>query len=166
MRLSAVAVSVLWIGVTTTSIAAQELAQHALRSEVLGCWTLFDARGAQAKQTMGGWAPLQMELLSQPDASRWSQDFPVARALVVHDSAPPSRDPRPLALRTRYSQWTADSLSDTVRTRYGNGLTGVWFAFAVPALPRDTLFGWAQLLYDDRPRVQPVPARAIRSRCP
>ena len=139
--------------------------RRALRIDAVGCWSLDIGRDHREPHA---------ELSDLPRVARLdTAPWPEIRRDVAHGFRRVSRvDPADTTIpgeRERwFDNWSADSLSDSVRVLFNNGFAGAQFVLAVAAQgrSRDTAFG----RYFDHGDVVPHRtkrgvARAIRTSC-
>lgn len=134
--------------------------RRALRAEVLGCYALFGENGridttyynASPLVRLDSGAPRQAN-----DSSPWHP-----RSLTALDSlGAPSRTTRGMWA----PDWSADSLTDTVRISFSNGFSGAVFVLSAPP-GSDTLRGRAYESWDVGPSItRRGAAHAVRVRC-
>jgi hypothetical protein len=141
------------------------LTRDALRTDLLGCYTLFDEKGLPAEARLT-WVPAIVRLdsaaarMSSPTHGTWRW----AERLGHGGEALPDfgRD-APWA-----NAWAADSLTDSIRVDFSNGLGGSGFVLDAPAAVQgaDTLHGRARAYYDSSDPEERGRASAVRVECP
>jgi hypothetical protein len=133
-----------------------------LRSELLGCYALYTASGKLLDSTFYRSSPF-VRLDSNAMGASARDTFPgIFRRLIRLDVSRRPSDP----IDAPFSWW-ADSLSDSVRLSFSDGLSGAQVILAAPTPVTDTLFGRIEEHWDVGPTVnQRGPVRAVRLRCP
>ena len=133
--------------------------RRSLRADVVGCYSLFTARGRRIDSTFYNASPLvRLDTAERDDRSR----NPTHRVMHALDTlGNPSRTTRGL-----WAAWSADSLSDTVYLSFSTGFSGAHFAFKIPADTRDTFHGRAVEYWDFTRPTDRGRAYAVRTACP
>jgi hypothetical protein len=142
--------------------------RRALRDDVLGCYALFGEDGRRVDTTYYNASPV-VALDSMPwrmsDSVRMDDSLRgMWRRLFAFDTlGDVSRTTRGM----NPPDWSADSLSDTIRVSFVNGFSGAVFVLAAPPGHVDTLRGRALEFWDYGPsETRRGSAYAIRVRCP
>ena len=131
-------------------------------ARLVGCYALLDPSGLPASRSLYGAADFvqldtAVDTLSRPDR--------VALRLIGFDSSGARVQHRGVG---EYGApvWAADSLSDTVRLSFHNGLSGTTFVLTPSSPKMDTLRGWADESFDLGPTSERYsPVHAIRRSC-
>ena len=144
--------------------APPQLARVALRSDVVGCWALFDRQGRPAEGHIY-WAPTFVALDGDDSASMQSPDRPAVRFGATWNRLPLELEP---GIRG-WVTWRADSLTDSIRISFSNAFSGSVFVLALvqqAPLP-DTIYGYAREFYDAGPPWTKAmgPTMAVRVPC-
>jgi hypothetical protein len=133
--------------------------RRSLRADVVGCYSLFTARGRRIDTTFYNASP-RVRL----DTARRDPRFRDSTHRVMHaldTLGNPSR-----TTRGSWPAWSADSLSDTVYLSFSTGFSGASFAFAIPGGSRDTFHGRAVEYWDFTRPTNRGRAYAVRTACP
>lgn len=120
--------------------------RNSLRAELVGCYA-FSLRETPlrnyAQYVNASW----LVRLDSTPLSGFSISGRVPRVLTRLDASPSSHDDSPFG-----PSWWADSLSDTLRISFSDGLTGAGLVFVVPrSMPVDSFTGFIKNYWDSGP---------------
>lgn len=141
----------------------EPLLRHSLRAEAVGCYALFNSKRRPIDTTYYNAAPnVQLDSSAARSVDSILGEF--RQMVALNERWQPNRSTHGL----REPTWSADSLSDTVRLSFVNGLSGAEFVLALPQAGTDTLRGHAWEHWDFGPPYFTNRGRAfaVRVKCP
>jgi hypothetical protein len=139
-----------------TSPRRVSLLRNGLRTDLIGCYALYFERGRVDGSLFNATPSVRLD--SMPFRSTWRSMTGLSLA----------GKPAPLRQPSQPPQWTADSLTDSVRLSFVDAFSGAVFVLDALAGRTDTLRGRVFESWDAGPPfVTPRgPAHAIREVCP
>ena len=140
--------------------------RDALRSDLLGCYRLYNSSGnpLHPDSLPHVVAFIRLDSMSLGVSGRDSVPG-VFRLMVRLDRHARAIDPDDLP-RYHMPSWWADSLSDSIRLSFSDGFTGTTVVLMAPTPPQDTLWGRVEMWGDVGPTtIDRGGAHGVRVRC-
>ena len=155
-----------YLGASETE-AQEPIPRDGLRRELVGCYALFgdDERPVDSSGYYN--ASPRVRLDSLPVSATVRDNRPGIVRVLHRLNAGGRRQAASSPIEFRSPAWSADSLTDSIRLSFSNGLSGASFILAAPSTAADTLEGRAEEHWDFGPPFETPRgrARAVRVRC-